>query len=131
MRELEEDRQRLRDVEAVRKVAAQLAAQLVELVGIAGDDELRRRPVEPLQEVADLVQLDVLKARVLLGVPRDVRDVQLVVDVAVEGPAVLLDRVDRLAREFERNRNMTQELTGRRIRDDGALVADDGLRPRE
>src|SRR5205823_12382432 len=111
MRELEEDRQRLRDVEATCEGRTKLAAQLVQLVRIAGHDELRRRLVEPLQQIADLVQLDVLKACVLLRVPRHMRDVKLVVDVAVERPAALLDCVDRVARELERDRDVAQKLS--------------------
>ena len=39
--------------------------------------------------------------------------------------ALLLERRDRLARELERDRLVAEEVAGRRIGDDGALVADD------
>ena len=53
------------------------------------------------------------------------RDVELVADVAVERIALGLDGGDRLARELERDRLVAQELPADRVRDDGALVADD------
>ena len=80
---------------------------------------------EPRGEVSDRVEREVLEARVALGLRRHLGDVELVVDVAVDVEALLLEDGDRLARELEWDRLVPQELTGGRVGDDGALVADD------
>ena len=99
----------------------------VELLRLADDHELRRLAVEPVQQRPHDVELDVLERRVRLGLGRHARDVELVVDVAVEPVPRLDDRADRLARKPERDPYVSQELAARRIHDGGALVADDRL----
>ena len=116
-------RQRLGDVEATAEAALQLALELVQRAGLADDDELRRRLVEPREQVADLVDRQAWKSAYARASVRHLRDVQLVVHVAVEvEPAG--HRGDRLARGLERDRHVAEE-PARRVGDDGALVADD------
>ena len=107
-RELEEVRQRLRDVEAAVEARDHALLQPVEHLGIVDHDELRRRFVEPVEQVADGVQLEMLEVRVAASLRRDLGDVELVVDVAVESEALVVDRGDRLARELERDRDVPQ-----------------------
>ena len=49
-RELEEVGQRLGDVEALAEALLQARTQDVEPVGVVDDDELRRRPLDPVEE---------------------------------------------------------------------------------
>ena len=58
--------------------------------GSSIDDELRRRPVEPVEQVADRMQLEVLEVRVALRLGGDLGDVELVVHVAVQPEAFLV-----------------------------------------
>ena len=99
----------------------------VELLGVVDRHELRGRLLEPREQVADLVDDEVLKAGVALGFRRRLGDVELVVDVAVEAKALGLDRRDRLPRKLERNRDVAEEAAARRLGDHGPLVADDGI----
>src|SRR5919109_863642 len=73
------------------------------------------------------MQLEVLEVGVPPRLRRNLRDVQLVVDVAVEPEAFLVDRGDGLARELERDRLVPQPAAADRLRDDGALVADERI----
>ena len=70
VRELEEERKRLGDEEPAVELRPQVGAELVEPLRVADDDELRRRPLEPLEQRPDDVQLDVLEARVPLRLRR-------------------------------------------------------------
>ena len=103
-RELEEVRQRLGDVEPLAEPLLQAGPELVEPHRVVDDDELRRRPLDPAEQVADLVQRDALEVGVGARVLGDRGDVEVVVDVAVEREALVLDRGDRLAGELERDR---------------------------
>ena len=62
--ELEEDRERLGDEGPAVEVSAQLVLEPVERLRLADDDDLGRRPVEPLEQVADRVRLEPGMARV-------------------------------------------------------------------
>ena len=53
------------------------------------------------------------------------RHVQVVVDVAVDVHALLLERDERLAGELDVDRDVAQEPAAHRLGDEGALVADD------
>ena len=56
---------------------------------------------------------------------RDLSDIELVIDVAVQAEALVVKRADRLACQLEWNRNVPQPLPADRFCDDGALVAND------
>ena len=73
------------------------------------------------------MQIEVLEVGVLARLRRHLRDVELVVDVAVEAEAFRVDRGDRLARELERDRLVAQPAPARRLGDDGALVTDERI----
>jgi hypothetical protein len=66
-----------------------------------------------------------------VGVPARVvvhlGDVELVAEVAVNVRALRLEGRERLPCELERDRDVEQELARARVRDHGALVADDGV----
>ena len=70
------------------------------------------------------MQLEVLEVGVAARLRRDLGDVELVVDVAIQSEAFLLHRGDRLARERERDRDVEEEFAADRIGDGRALVAD-------
>ena len=125
--ELEEVRQRLRDVEATVETLLHALFQSVQHLGIVDDDELRRLLVEPLEQVTNRMQLEVLEVRVALRLRRDLCDVQLVVDVAVEPEALRVQDRNRFARNLERNRHVTEPASVHGVRDHCALVADDRL----
>ena len=91
---------------------------------LADRDELRGRLREPLDQVADDVELDPVQLGVLPRMRRVGRNVELVVDVDVRRVALLGQRRDRLARELERQRLVPQPVPVG-VGDDGALVADD------
>src|SRR5439155_14538853 len=118
MRELEEVRQRLRDVETAVEALLHAHLQIVELQRIADGDELRRRLVEPRKEVADRVDGELLEACIRLRLGSLAYNVELVVDVDVQREALRLDGGDRLARELERDRHVAQELARVRAGDD-------------
>src|SRR4029079_12973287 len=90
-------------------------------------DELRRRPLEPREQVPDGDDRQSLED----GVPARVvvlrRDVELVVDVDVRGDAERRELGDRVARDVELERTVEQEDARRRIHDGSALVADHRL----
>ena len=71
--QLEEVRQRLGDVETPAELLLEPRPERVEAVGIVDDDELRRRPLDPAEQVADLVQRDALEVGVGAGVLGDAR----------------------------------------------------------
>src|SRR5581483_4723236 len=123
--ELEEVRQRLRDEEAAVEVRLHPHLERIQLERVADADELRRRPVEPREEVADRVDGELLELRVPVGLGRLARDIELVVDVDVEWVAGGLHLPDRVACQVERDRHVAQELARLRVGDDGALVADE------
>ena len=127
MRELEEVRQRLRDEQPSRIPWLQLRLELVERMLVAHGDELRRRLRQPVAQRADRVDLEVLEVRVASRFRCDLGDVQEVVDVAVEMEAGGDDGVDHLERVRQRDRHVPQELSGDRVGDDRALVADHGV----
>ena len=126
-RELEEVRQRLRDVEAPVEAIDHPLLEAVENLRIVDHDQLGRRRPKPGEQVADRVQLQVLEVCVATGLGSDIGHVELVVDVAVEPEAVLVERRDRLARQLERDRLVPQPPAADRVRDDGALVADERI----
>src|SRR5207244_12260276 len=103
--ELEEVRQRLRYVEATVETLRHALFQSVQQLGIVDDDELRRLLVEPLEQVTNRMQLEVLEVRVALRLRRDLCDVQLVVDVAVEPEALRVQSRNRFVRNLDRNRH--------------------------
>jgi hypothetical protein len=127
MRELEEVGERLRDEEASGEAGLELSLELVERTRIADRDELRRIVVEPRAEVAHCVDLEMLEVGVPPCLRRHLGDVEMVVDVAVEMEAGGEHGVHRLTRLRQRDRDVKEELTGRRIGDDGSLVADDEI----
>src|SRR5437016_14161504 len=71
------------------------------------------------------MQLEVLEVRVSPCLRRDLSDIELVIDVAVQAEALVVKRADRLACQLEWNRNVPQPLPADRFCDDGALVAND------
>ena len=83
--------------------------------------------VEPGAEIADRVDLEVLEVGVAPRLRRHLRDVEQVVDVAVEMEAGREHGVHRLSGLSERDGNVEQELARRRVGDDGSLVADDEI----
>jgi hypothetical protein len=95
--------------------------------GVVDRDELGGRMLEPAEQVSDDVDVERLEARISLGGGRHLRDVELVVDVAVQPEARALDRRDRLSREHERDWHVPEEATASRLGHDSALVADDGV----
>ena len=109
-RELEEVRQRLRDVQPLAEALPQPRRELVERGRVADADELRRVAVEPRDKVADGMDREVLEARVSLRLGRHARDVELVVDVDVRLVALGADRFERLAREPELDRHVPQPV---------------------
>ena len=125
--ELEEVRQRGRDEEAVVERALEVEPHLGEALRLGDRDELRRRPVEPGEEVADLRDSQPLEARVRARVRGLLGDVEPVVDVDVRREAVGEQRRDRLARDLELERLVEKELARPGIHDRSALVADDRL----
>src|SRR5207237_940025 len=58
---------------------------------------------------------------------RDLRHIELIVDVAVHPESLVVQRTNRLAGKLERNRHVPQPLPGLRLSDDRALVADHAL----
>jgi hypothetical protein len=127
VRELEEVRQRLRDEEASREARLQHRLELVQRLGIADGDELRRVAVEPGAEVADDVDLEVLEVGLASRLRRHLRHVEEVVDVAVEMEAGGDDGVHRLAGLRQWDGNVEEELARRRVGDGRSLVADDEI----
>ena len=101
--------------------------QGVELSRGRDDHELRRRPLEPAEQVSHHRDRDVLEVGISAGVRRHLGDEELVVDVAVEPEALGLDSRDRLPRERDRDRLVQEELSRRRLDDGGALVTDQRL----
>src|SRR2546423_15710902 len=71
------------------------------------------------------MELDVLEVGVASRLGRDLGDVELVLDVAVQPEAFVVDRPDRLAGGLERDGHMPQPPAALRLGDDRALVADD------
>ena len=92
------------------KRSTRLGRSASSVVGVVDDDELRRRALEPVEQVADLRDRQVLEVGVRASVLGHLGDVELVVDVAVEREALLLDGRDRLPRELERDRLVQQPL---------------------
>ena len=82
-RELEEVRERLGDVEAPVEARLHARLEVVERVRVADRDELRRRPREPGEEVADRAQREVLDVGVPASLGRHGGDVELVVEIRV------------------------------------------------
>src|SRR5205085_2403350 len=123
--ELEEVRERLGDVHAAVEARLHPLLELVEDERVVDHDELRRRIAQPGEDVADLVQLDVLEVGVLARTGSDLGDVELVRHVAVHPEPFVVQRPNRVERELERDGHVSQPLPGLRFRDDGALVADD------
>ena len=101
--------------------------ELVEDDRVVDHDELRRRPVEPRREVADLVDRQPLEVGVAASFGRELGDVQLVLDVAVEPEPALVQDTDRLPRVVHGDRNVPEPPAAHRFRDHRALVADDGV----
>ena len=101
--------------------------ELVERRRVADRDELRRVTVEPGAEIADRVDLEALEVGVAPRLGRHLRDVEQVVDVAVEMEAGREHGVHRLPRLGERDGDVEEELARRRVGDDGSLVADDEI----
>jgi hypothetical protein len=81
--------------------------------------------VEPREQVADRVQVEVLELRVAARLVGHLGDVELVVDVAVQAEPFLVHGRDRLPRQVDRDRHVPEPAAARRLGDDGALVADD------
>ena len=126
-RELEEVRQRLRDVEATGEALLHARLEAVQRRRVADRDELRRRLRQPGREIADLVDGEVLERGVALGLGRHAVDVQLVVHVAVDVEAFLAGS-RRSPRARARAGSARGGGTARRgVGDDRALVADDGI----
>ena len=126
--ELEEVGERLRDVEPPVESRLHHDLERVHLRRLADGHELRRRLRQPGGEIADDVDGEILEARVRVGRGRLARDVQLVVHVAEHGVPEVGRRLDDLVRLVHRHRHVTEELAADRVRNDRALVADDGLR---
>ena len=63
-RELEEVGERLGDEEPVAEALDEAGPELVERVRVVDDDELRRRPLEPAEQVAHRRDREVLEVRV-------------------------------------------------------------------
>ena len=73
------------------------------------------------------MDLELLELGVAPRLGRHLRDVELVVDVAVEVEAGLEHGVHRLPRLGERDGEVEKELARRGVGDDGSLVADDEI----
>ena len=73
------------------------------------------------------MDLEVLEVGVAPRLRCHLRDVEQVVDVAVEVKAGGEHGVHRLARLGERDGDVEEELSRRRVGDDGSLVADDEI----
>ena len=73
------------------------------------------------------MELERLEVRVAARLRRDLCDVELVADVAVEAEPLLPEGCDRLARELERDRLVPQPFAAPRLGDDSSLVADDRI----
>ena len=100
--ELEEDRKRLGDEGAAVESRPQLDLEAVERLRLADHDDLRRRPVEPREEVADGVRLEPRVRRVGHRLVVQRLDVELVIDVDVHVEAGGVHRLDHLVRERAR-----------------------------
>ena len=124
--ELEEERERLRHPEPPVEARSQHALELVERVGIADTDELRRRLDKPVGQLADRMDVDLLETCVAFGLGRQMRDVELVAHVDVGRKPRLDDRGDRRARELELDRRVEQDAAVG-LGDECPLVADDRL----
>src|SRR4029079_13130697 len=90
-------------------------------------DELRRRPLEPREQVPDGDDRQSLEDGVPAWVVVLRRDVELVVDVDVRGDAERRELGDRVARDVQLERTMEQEDARGRIHDGSTLVADNRL----
>jgi hypothetical protein len=123
--QLEEVRQGRGEKDATREAPDELGASLREHIRLGDGDELRRRLVEPREQVAHLGHGQVLEAGVGARVLRFARHEELVIDVDVGGEAELLERGDGFACDVELERLVEEELTRSRVDDGGALVADD------
>src|SRR5712691_12322784 len=73
------------------------------------------------------MQLQLLEVRVAARLGRDLRDVELVADVTVEPEPFGVQGADRLPRDLQRDRDVTQPAAALRLRDDRALIANDGI----
>ena len=116
MPELEQVRKRRREVEALAELALEVEADLGEPRGLGDRDELRRLPLEPSEEVADLGDREALEAGVGARVLGLLGDVEPVVDVDVRREPVRLQRRDRLPRDVELERLVQEELARPRDR---------------
>ena len=117
-----------RQEDAARRSAPRVAPRMAaRTLGLGDRDDLRRRAVEPLEEVADLGHGEVLEAGVRARVLRLRGDVELVVDVDVRRDAERT-RAARSPRGRPRARAARGGGTRRsRVDHGGALVADDRL----
>src|SRR5262245_55744426 len=77
-----------------------------------------------MQEVADRMELEVLKVGVATRRRRDLRDIELVSDVAVHPEPLIRYGADRLAGELERDGLVAEPASADRFRDDRTLIAD-------
>ena len=93
-------------------------------VRLGDRNELRRRPLEPDGEVADLLDRDVLEAGVHPRVLRVPVDVEAVVDVTVGRVPERREHGDRLTGGLERDRLVEDELPSPRVDHRGALITD-------
>ena len=73
------------------------------------------------------MDLELLEVGVASRLRRHLGDVEQVVEVAVEMEAGLDHGIHRLARLRQRDRDVEEELTRRRVGDHGSLVADDEI----
>ena len=103
------------------------AANVGEDGRLGNDHELRRRALEPREQVTDLDHGKALERRVPARVLGLARDVELVVHVHVRRDAERPERGDRLARDLEVERLVQEELARSRIDHGRALVAHDRL----
>jgi len=125
MRELEEDRQRLRDEGSVAERRLHLVAQRIEPRLDPDGHELRRRAREPGGEIAHDVHLDAGDLGVADRLGVRLGDVQLIVDVGVRRACVRTERVQDLVGQLDLERGVQQHLARVGVGDEPSLVADD------
>ena len=126
--DLEHVRQRGREERPPVEPGGEPRADLGKDGGLRHGDQLRRRPVEPGEEVADLDDGQPLEDGVSARVVVLLGDVQLVVDVDVRRDAERPELGDRVPCGGEVERLVQQELARPRVDHGCALVADDRVR---
>jgi hypothetical protein len=116
--DLEHVRQRRREERTAVEPALELGADLGQDGRLRDGDELRRRPLEPCEEVADRDDRQTLEDGVPARVLALLGDVELVVDVDVRRDADGCQRRDRLPRDLQCERLVEEEFPRPRV-DDG------------